>query len=232
MHAQFHHRLFEQPTLLNGFATREYCWRWVARGVLDASRRNQILATVREVVEDLADHDDRRPMLDATAAHPETEAAIEQTDESEGASDLPVLAAAELREKFAGRGRVVCIGARSQLDEAAALMLSQILEKHGLAAEALPPNTLLTSGMMQLAERDPALVCLCYIGPQNAAHMKYALRRLRRHTPMAILVLGQLSQVSDPKADVKGPSPADVMETSLRGICRVCLTFAAKGAPA
>ncbi|AZO81987.1 MULTISPECIES: AI-2E family transporter [unclassified Bosea (in: a-proteobacteria)] len=203
-----------------------------ARGVLDAARRNQILATVREVVEDLADHDDSRPVLDAAAADPETEAAVEQTDESEGTSDLPILAAAELGETFAGRDRVVCIGARSQLDEAAALMLSQILEKHGLAAEALPPNTLLTSGMVQLAERDPALICLCYIGPQSAVHMKYALRRLRRHMPLAILVLGQLSQVSDPKADDKGPLLADAVETSLRGICRVCLKFAAKGAPA
>jgi len=197
-----------------------------ARGVLDAPRRNQILATIREVVEDLSDHDDLRPSRNAAAVDPETEATVEQTNEQEGASDLPVLTAAEVKETFRDEGGVVCIGARSQLDEAAALMLSQILEKHGLAAEALPPTALLAPGMERLAARGPALICLCYIGPHHAAHVKYALRRLRRRLPTAILVLGELSQVSSPLADIKGPSLADDVETSLRGICRLCLQFA------
>ncbi|WP_449254636.1 AI-2E family transporter [Bosea sp. (in: a-proteobacteria)] len=197
-----------------------------ARGVLDTPRRNQILATIREVVEDLSDHDDRRPSRDAGTADPETEATVEQTNEQEGASDLPVLTAAELKDTFRDGGGVVCIGARSQLDEAAALMLGQILEKHGLAAEALPPTALLAPGMERLVARAPALICLCYIGPHNAAHVKYALRRLRRRLPTAILVLGELSQVSSLLADIKGPSLADDVETSLRGICRLCLQFA------
>lgn len=199
-----------------------------ARGVLDAPRRNQILATVREVVEDLSDHDDHRPSLDATTTDPEIEAAIEQTDESEGTSDLPVLTAERLGEAFQGRDRVVCIGARSQLDEAVALMLSQILEKHGLAAVALPPTTLLTGGLERLAEQDPALICLCYIGPRNTAHVRYALRRLRRRVPRAILVLGQFWQASDPTPEMEGPSLADDMATTLRGICRACLDVAEK----
>jgi predicted PurR-regulated permease PerM len=197
-----------------------------ARGVLDAARRNQILATVREVVEDLSDHDDRRPSREAATTDPEVEAAVEQTNESEGTSDLPVLGSAELGKAFHGRGRVVCIGARSQLDEAAALMVSQILDKHGLAADALSPTTMLTSGLERLAEQNPALICLCYIGPRNSAHIRYALRRLRRRVPHAILVLGQLSQVSDRGADLEGPLHADEVETSLRGICRVCLSLA------
>lgn len=197
-----------------------------ARGVLDTPRRNQILATIREVVEDLSDHDDRRPSRDAGTADPETEATVEQTNEQEGASDLPVLTAAELKDTFRDGGGVVCIGARSQLDEAAALMLGQILEKHGLAAEALPPTALLAPGIERLVARGPALICLCYIGPHNVAHVKYALRRLRRRLPTAILVLGELSQVSSPLADIKGPSLADDVETSLRGICRLCLQFA------
>jgi len=197
-----------------------------ARDVLDTSRRNQILASIREVVEDLSDHDDRRPDLADATADPETEAAVEQTDESEGASDLPVLSATDLKEAFQGSDRVVCIGARSQLDEAAALMLSQILGKHGLAADVLPPTTLLTTGLDRLAERSPALICLCFIGPQGSAHMKYAVRRLRRRVPTAALVLGQLSQASGHTADPN--NTADAVETSLRGICRACLPLAAK----
>ncbi|WP_199092560.1 hypothetical protein [Bosea sp. ASV33] len=42
------------------------------------------------------------------------------------------------------------------------------------------------------------------------------------------LVLGELSQVSSPLADIKGSLLADEVETSLRGICRLCLQFAEK----
>ncbi|WP_377848668.1 AI-2E family transporter [Bosea sp. UC22_33] len=197
-----------------------------ARGVLDAPRRNQILATIREVVEDLSDHDDLRPSLDNAAADPETEAAVEQTNEKEGASDLPVLTIAELKEAFRDGGGVVCIGARSQLDEAAALMVSQILGKHGLAAHALPPTTLLTTGLDRLAEQNPALICLCSIAPRGVAQMKYAVRRLRRRIPDAILVVGQLAQASNASSDFLGPM--DAVETSLRGICRACLALAVR----
>jgi len=194
------------------------------RGVLDAARRNQVLASIREVVEDLSDYEDRRPELAGAMADPETAAAVEQTDEREGASDLPVLTAADLDDAFQGSDRVVCIGARSQLDEAAALMLSQILGKHGLAAQALPPTTLLTSGLERLAEQNPALICLCSIGPQGTAQLKYAVKRLRRRMPTAILVLGQLAQASNASAD---PGSTDAVATSLREVCRACLTFAA-----
>lgn len=201
-----------------------------ARGVLDASRRDQILATVREVVDDLSDHDDRRPGPTAATTDPESEAAVEQTDESEGTSDLPVLAEEALGEAFKGRDRVICIGAQSQLDEAAALMLNQIMEKHGLAAKVLPPSTLSAEGLAQLAEQKPALICLCYLGAQSTAHMKYAVKRLRRHMPSTILVLGWLSQASDPAMDLKGALDANEVETSLQGICRVCLKSAERDA--
>ncbi|UZF93451.1 AI-2E family transporter [Bosea sp. NBC_00550] len=201
-----------------------------ARGVLDASRRDQILATVREVVDDLSDHDDRRPGPTAATTDPESEAAVEQTDESEGTSDLPVLAEEALGEAFKGRDRVICIGAQSQLDEAAALMLNQIMEKHGLAPKVLPPSTLSAEGLAQLAEQKPALICLCYLGAQSTAHMKYAIKRLRRHMPSTILVLGWLSQASDPAMDLKGALDANEVETSIRGICRVCLKSAERNA--
>ena len=200
-----------------------------ARGVLDASRRNQILTTVREVVEDLSDHNDSRPPLADARTDPETQAAVEQTDEDEGTSDLPILREADLGETFHGPDRVVCIGARSQLDEAAALMLCQILEKHGLSAGVLSPTTLLTTGLERLADRRPALICLCSIGSKNAAHIRYAVRRLRRRVPTAILVLGQLTPVSNMSADLKDALHADTVETSLRDICRACLKFAEKG---
>ena len=194
-----------------------------SRGVLDADRRNQILASIREVIEDLSDHEDRRPGFADAPADPETAAAVEQTNESEGASDFPVLA--RLKDKFRDGAGVVCIAARSQLDEAAALMLSHILGKHGLPAKALPPTTLLTAGLAELAKIDPALICLCSIGPQSAAHMKYAVRRLRRRLPTAPLVIGLLSQTSDALSD--SLSRADAVETSLRGICGACLALAA-----
>ena len=197
-----------------------------ARGVLDGPRQERILETVREVVDDLADHDDQRPASSGAARDPEAEAAIEETNEAEGSSDLPILTVDGVAEAFRGDDRVMCIGAQSELDEAAALMLAQIMEKHGIAARVLPAKALATTNLALLAEQKPALICLCYLRGQNTAHMKYAMKRLRRRMPDVIIVLGWLSTASNPDPSLKGPQAADDVEMSLRGICRVCLAHA------
>jgi hypothetical protein len=197
-----------------------------ARGVLDDVRQTRILDTVREVVDDLSDHDDQRPLITRSANDPEAEAAIEETDEAEGTADLPVLTPDRLGEAFRGDGRVICIGAQSDLDEAAALILAQIMEKHGIVARVLPSKALAAANLAVLAEQSPALICLCYLDWQSTAHVKYAIKRLRRRLPQTIIVLGWLGPSSNPEETLKGPQMANEIELSLRGICRTCLSSA------
>ncbi|MGO4669608.1 AI-2E family transporter [Bosea sp. 2RAB26] len=197
-----------------------------ARGVLDATRQARILETVREVVDDLADHDDRNPTVGETTNDPEAEAAIAETDEAESSADLPILASENLGEAFRGEDRVVCVAAQSELDEAAALMLAQILSKHGLPARVLPTDTLSTNNLAALAADQPALICLCYLDGTSSAHMKYAIKRLRRRLPSAIIILGSLSPAAGSAAQLKTAVLADEVETSLRGMSNACLTHA------
>jgi len=194
----------------------------VSRGVLDVERQSQILDTVREVLDDLSDHDDLKPISGEMTRDAEAGAAVDETDEAEGAADLPVLSEDQIVEAFRSEGRTVLIAAQSSLDEAAALMLAQILGKHGLPARVLPPDTLSTVKLSALVQSEPALICLCYLSGTSGAHMRYAIKRLRRRMPAVAIILASFS----PEQNVEGLGDrllADRIETTLRGACKACL---------
>jgi predicted PurR-regulated permease PerM len=194
----------------------------VSRGVLDVERQSQILDTVREVLDDLSDHDDLKPTSGEMTQDAEAGAAVDQTDEAEGAADLPILSEDQIAEAFRGEGRIVLIAAQSSLDEAAALMIAQILGKHGLLARALPPDTLSSAKLSALVQSEPALICLCYLSGKSGAHMRYAIKRLRRRMPSLAIILASFS--TEPNADGLGEALlADQSEATLRGTCKACL---------
>lgn len=152
-------------------------------------------------------------------------AAVEQTDEAEGAADLPILSAEKMKEVYRGEGRVVLIAAQSSLDEAAALMLSQILGKHGLPTRVLAPEALSSAPLAALAQSEPALICLCYLGRQSGAHMRYALKRLRRRLPSTAIILASFS-TEQSVANPADTALADQTETTLRGVSQACIELA------
>jgi len=67
----------------------------VPRGVLDIDRQTQILDTVRAVLDDLSDHEDRKRSSGEVTRDAEAGAAVDETDEAEGAADLPTLTEGE-----------------------------------------------------------------------------------------------------------------------------------------
>jgi predicted PurR-regulated permease PerM len=198
----------------------------VARGVLDIDRQTQILDTVREVLDDLSDHEDRRPSSGEITRDAEGGAAVDETDEAEGSTDLPTLSEGQMKEAYRGEGRVILIAAQSSLDEAAALMLSQILGKHGLPTRVLPPDALSSAKLSALVQSEPALVCLCYLGKQSGAHMRYAIKRLRRRMPSTAIIVASFG-TEHSMADVADTSLADQAETTLRGASKACIDQAA-----
>lgn len=194
----------------------------VTRGALDAERQVQILDTVREVLDALADHEDRAPTSGEITTDAEAGAAVEETTESEGAADLPILTEAQMKPAFRGEGRVVLIAAQSSLDEAAALMCSQILSKHGLATRVLSPDALASAQLSELARSNPALVALCYLGTASGAHMRYAIKRLRRRMPSTCIVLAAFGDEAR-TPDAADVSLADQVATTLRTASQACL---------
>ncbi len=201
-----------------------------ARGVVDHQRQVRILETVREVVDDLSDHDDQTPRDVAPTQDAEAGAAVDETDEAQGAADLPMLSMDAMDQIFRGDGRVVCVAGQSPIDEAAALMLSQILAKHGLPAVTLPADTLSTARIAEFVDTAPALICLCYLSTGRASQMRYAVKRLRRRLPSTIIVLASLASEASIDGDPAG-IPADNVASTLRDASKACLTWAGAGRP-
>ncbi len=199
----------------------------LVRGVLDEERVARILETVREVVEDLSEHDDRAPKPGELTTDAEAADAVESTDDSESAADLPVLGTEELNPAFRGEGSVVCIAGQGPLDEAAALMLAQLLDKHGIRSAVEPPDALSRPNVVDLQARKYELVCLCYIDAESPAHMRYNLRRLRRRLPGASLMLACLSMPAGATSSILGEGTrADLVAGSLREAVKLAIETA------
>jgi predicted PurR-regulated permease PerM len=84
---------------------------------------------------------------------------------------------------------VVCAGARSNLDDATAAMLGQVLEANGANVRLLPFQSLQSARLKELQIDNVAVVILSYLNSDSLAHAKLLTRRLRRRFPEAKVVL-------------------------------------------
>jgi len=199
----------------------------VARGALDRAQCEEIKSSVAEVVDDLADQDDRAPVSEVTH-DAEAAAAIEVTEPP--GEDLPVLAKEELSPEWQAETPVLCVAGRGPLDEAVALILAQLIEKHGVRARVEPAEVIASTNIFQLETSGVALVCLSYLDVSSPAHMRYTIRRLRRRLPDAKIMLGCWLANTDVKAFEKAAKP-DMVAARLRDAVRLCLEAACKPAP-
>ncbi len=150
------------------------------RGVLDEPRQNRIKETIEEVIENLSDQVDEKP--DAPASEKaEPYALLTSSDSPVFAKEPPGQAPAAFPSVQSSRKPVLCIAGRSPLDEAAAALLGQMLEKHGVQAKIEPPEMLTIGGVMHLAGTGAQIICLSYLDADvSPAGARYAIRRLRR----------------------------------------------------
>jgi hypothetical protein len=84
---------------------------------------------------------------------------------------------------------VLCAAGRGPLDEAAATMLAQLLEKHGLGARVEGAEAIASSNILRLETSGLAMVCLSYFNASYAVH----------HSP-------------DTPQTATGPNPARMLE--------------------
>ncbi len=159
----------------------------VALGALDRVQTEAIKASVAEVVDDLIEQDDRTPVSKSTH-DAETEAALETTNDP--VSELPLVEKHDLAHEWQTETPVLCVAGRSPLDEAAALMLAQLLDKHGLHARVEGVEAIASTSIFHLETKGVAMVCVSYLDAGSPAHMRYTIRRLRRRLPKARILLG------------------------------------------
>ena len=196
----------------------------LARDALDQARLSKIRDTVIEFTEDLSEQPDEEPIGGEITGDAEAAAAVEgiaPTTEFEG---IPVLQREHLPVEWQGVCPVICIAGRTSLDEAAGMMFSHLCRVHGLPARTERPEILTTANLREVDLSGIALVCLSYLDAQHPAHLRYAVRRLRRKLPHAIIVLA-CWKIDDPGnlETLRAASKADHVAGSLRECVRLCV---------
>jgi hypothetical protein len=129
---------------------------------------------------------------------------------------------------------VLCIASRSALDQAAAVMLAQILDKHGVAARVQPFADVSSAKSFKVDAPDARIVCLSYFGAASSpVHVRYLIRRLRRVMPAArFLACFWMLDPDDSKLEAwRLTVGADLVASSLAAAARICLTAAAAPTP-
>ena len=182
-----------------------------AQGKLPADKQLAIKDTMTEIVDDLADHADEAP---------------EAKEGGRTAPQTAILSKEQLRPDWQVDHPVLCIGSRSPLDEAAATMLAQLLEKHGLPAKIQPFADVASAKSLRIDARDAPLVCLSYFGAvRNPAHVRFLIRRLKRMMPNAKFLACFWMLAADPEKgeDWRIAVGAHLVATSLTDAVAICV---------
>src|ERR1700736_1578101 len=176
----------------------------VNRGALDHAHRVRVKEAIEWVIDDLSDHDD--------ASAPTLE---------EGLTEMAAVPSVLSPEELAPGWRetaVLCVAGRGSLDEAAAAMLAQLLEKRGIGARVVPSEAVSVANLFRLDVTGVQMACLSYLEPGSFTNPRYLVRRLRRRLPQAKIVDGfcTLTAQEARERDALAATRADCVVTSLR----------------
>jgi predicted PurR-regulated permease PerM len=155
-------------------------------GHLDDERLDRILATVVELTNDLDTHDDVALDLESGSQASSFNAlsAIERANET-------IVA---IPEAWKTPRSILCIPGLDKLDEAAALVLSQILRRRGYGASAEKADALSMSKFFSLDLSNTSLICICYVERPSIAKIHYAVRRLGKKRSGATIIVAFLAE--------------------------------------
>jgi predicted PurR-regulated permease PerM len=198
------------------------------RGALDHERLTKIRDAVAEFAADLAEQDDRPPPKVNVTTDAEATSAVESVAEDAPYEDLPVLERGDLLPEWQSEHPVLCVAGRSLIDEAAAIMLGQLSTAHGLAARVERAEALSTANIFRLETTGVMIVCLVYLDANAPAHMRYAVRRLRRKLPQATIILGCWMKDIDATGleRLRDGARADLVAASLGEAVKLCIELA------
>jgi hypothetical protein len=166
-----------------------------AHGKLSRDKQVEIRDTIEEIVEDLDEFADETPKPKKAKASKdeaaEGDVATGENEDRPAAPAAPVLSRGRLPDAWQVPYPVLCVPSRSALDEAACLMLAQLLEKHGVGTWVQPFADIATPKSLRIASMDSPLVFLSYFGTASKpAPVRYLVRRLKRMMPNAKFMVG------------------------------------------
>lgn len=190
-------------------------------GNLDDERLDRVLATVTELTNDLDAHDD--VAIDVKSDRQESSFRTLSTVEKEMVVAMP--------EAWKTPQSIFCIPGLGKLDEAAALVLAQILRRRGYGASAEKADALSMSKFFSLDLSGTSLICICYVERPSSAKINYAVRRLRKKHSTAAIILAFLGETEG--TSVEALSGAAVVQgpfkVVLEAIVEAAYSFSERG---
>ena len=161
------------------------------RAALSAERVQQIDATIQDLVQDLDGYDDVGPSPgnedEGVAGAERQDRQVPTTPPVEGTAPAPATRPTLWRTG----SPILCLAGRGPLDEAASMMLAQLLQKHELGSRIGRHELASRTGIETLDPAGIAMVCLSYLELSgNPTSLRYMLRRLRQRLPGVPLLVG------------------------------------------
>jgi predicted PurR-regulated permease PerM len=156
----------------------------VERGILEDNKKVHIRETVESLSDDIAhEHWLARAEADAST--------------TASAAKLPFLDPDQLAPAWRSSKPLLVIGARSELDQAAAAIFSTLVEMHGVPARVERAEMLKACNIADMDLSGVALMCVSCVDMKTPAHIHFAARRLKSRAPHAKLLLGLWSAKED-----------------------------------
>lgn len=199
------------------------------RGVLHSDHLQRIKETIDEMVRDLAHYDDKPPPLEESKKDVAGPTPEEQNLPKHPIPDSLSPEAGAIALEWHSASAVLCIAGRGPLDEAAAAMLAQLLEKHGIGARPEAYEAVSRTRIGMLDTTDVRMVCVSYLDiTGNPAHLRYLLERLRHRLPRAPIVVGLWPAEEEVLKDerLRRQIGADYCVTSLHEAVEICVKAA------
>ncbi len=200
----------------------------LSRGTLDRARQNEVGAALRTVVDRLGTAPVARRARRGSGRGPDTEtaAALAAVGPDRQVAGI-VLRREDLAPQWRSDTPVLCVSSRGPFDEAATLMLSQILGRHGLASQ------ILSMAAIRAGERPDnpdglALICFSYLEPVSLSQIRFTVRQARAAVPGVRILVGFWRERDPATLDrLRRATSADFLVTSLNealstvlGACR------------
>jgi hypothetical protein len=193
------------------------------RGALDRNSLQKIRAAVEALVADLSQFDDVMPSPSLIE-----EATADQSQQTAShLAELPMLRPDELIGSWASATAVLCIPGPSPLDEAATVILAQILKKHGLGVQVEKNQVVPSANVFHLDGDGIALVCVSCIDVGDAPlRVRAAIRRVQRQIPNATVLAGLWGPNKDESGAIRSELKASYYANSFSQAARLCIKAA------
>jgi predicted PurR-regulated permease PerM len=198
----------------------------IAAGTLEIERAETVRDTVAQLVSDLGDVDDSTPQTGDDDLPPEAAAAVAATSAEKLGAEIDVLSRDQLKGAWASEFPVLCIAGRSPVDEAAGMLLADLLTKHGLGARAAGVDVLTSSNIFRLDLEQVALVCLSSLDASSGSHLRNLVRRLRRKSPRIAILIAAWGAEATAADELRATSRADLAATDMRRILALAIELA------